>query len=561
MYNLLFKSKCNIFNKLPHGIILVDKHNIIKYINKYIVDLFKSELLNTNIHLLNLSENIFLNVKYTTITINFKTYSLISIHSKNNEIEEHMKTGTLQFNKLTNKIVHSKGIEYIYENTITNIYNYMFLEDKYIFEDYLKSLKDFDMVYRIRLDKIKFLKCICKVSGDYIQCYIQDITIQHQINLNLIIEKNKSERESEIKSSFVANISHEIRTPINGIIGMINILNDTELSLEQKKSVYIIIESSGLLLSIINNVLDFSKIESGKMDIEYIDTDLPLLLNNLKITFSSLITDNIKINLQIDPDIPKIIISDPIKLRQILSNLLNNAIKFTEYGSITCNVILKEEFIVFEIKDTGIGIPEESLNTLFQPFIQLDNSITRNYCGTGLGLSICKSLVELFKGEINIRSSFGIGTLVYFKIPLITKVNTEIPIKIQKRISDNNNSNNKLIVIVEDNITNQIVTKKTLEKLKYTNYVIYNNGKKLIESIDLLENIGLILMDIHMPFMDGYKCTKVLRSNNITCPIIALTANAMSGEKEKCIEIGMNDFILKPLQLDNFKSTIDKWIK
>lgn len=589
-----FNSKCKMFNILLTGIIIIDKNNNIKYINQYIADTFKYtilELLHKNINtfkILNFKDkhnnSIKMNIKYTIITINFKKYTLININDATlNKVcvlykelltksEQFLKTGSIYFNTSINNILYSKGLEYIYENCNIDFYKLCnHPDDIDLLQNNINNCIDnhieFNIIYRINLpiNKLKYINCVgkyCKINNSCIQFFFQDVSIQHNIKLDLIVERNKLERESEIKSSFVANISHEIRTPINGIIGMINILRDTELSIEQNKSLDIIIESSGLLLSIINNVLDFSKIESGKIDIEYIHVNLHTLLNNFKISFNSLISKNTVMRLFISKDVPEFIISDPIKLRQIISNLLNNANKFTEYGSIVFNIKLtrvdNQPFILFEIKDTGIGIPEYYIQNLFQPFIQFDNSITRKYGGTGLGLSICKNLISLFGGTINIQSSLGIGTLVYFTIPLILTEN-KIIIEHKEKIPYIQ-SLDKLIIIVEDNYVNQVVITKTLEKIQYNNYIVYFNGQELIDNINSLQNIGIILMDIHMPIMDGYKCTKKIRSLNINCPIIALTANAMSGEREKCLEIGMNDFILKPLQLDQFRYSIEKWI-
>lgn len=583
-----FSSKCNIFNNFSHGIIIVDKVNTVKFISDSVITIFnlKSKNLYKDIvfHIFNQESNVcYIESKYILfdikkISINFTNYKLINIYDKTEEMkhikykellmksEEFIKTGTIELNINFNDIICSSGVELIYQKNFlqyNDLISSIHYDDVSLFERNIDNCiitkKEFEIIYRIRIiNSIKYIYCIGKYKdNNCIQFTIQDITKQHLFNIDLIESKNRSEKESELKTSFVANISHEIRTPINGIIGMISLLKDTSLSIEQTDSINIIMESSGLLLSIINNVLDFSKIESGKMDIEYIQTDLYSILNNIQLSFSTTLTKKIIINLQIDENLPRLILCDSIKLKQILSNLLSNAIKFTELGSINLSAKLntKLNFIEFQVKDTGIGISEKSISSLFEPFTQLDNSITRSYAGTGLGLSICKSLISLFDGHISIRSYLGMGTTVDFSIPLILP--KFLSIKPSKIVNFE-----KLIIIVEDNKINQIVIKKSLEKLNYTNYLVYNNGEILISNTDktILENTTLILMDIHMPVMDGYKTTKTLREMNINCPIIALTANAMLGEKEKCIDIGMNDFILKPINLDNLNTILNKWM-
>jgi len=434
---------------------------------------------------------------------------------------------------------------------------------------------------------------------------IQDITNDVTIRAELEEAKKAAEYANQMKSAFVANISHEIRTPINGIIGMSTLLKQLHLSTEQLECLNVIIDSSAILLSIINNVLDFSKIDSGLMTVNIIPLDIKNLLHTIVKIFDVQVSKkNITLNIYIKDNVPSIIDSDPIKLTQIFINLINNSVKYTEYGSISVLVSIENNFIKFEIKDTGIGISKTTQQKLFKPFIQGDQSTTKSYSGTGLGLSICKTFIELLHGNIGINSYQGIGTTIFFSLP-INSTNTINPIEntqnnIPNNIKNNTNTHsnttpytnfapntisnftpntisnftpntisnttqdptqdNIIIVIVEDNATNQFVAKKLLSKMGYNHLILYNNGK---QAIDGLKHItpDLIYMDLHMPIVDGYECTKELRKMNITAPIIALTANVLMNESEKSIKSGMDDFLFKPYTYNELKNKTEKWLQ
>jgi signal transduction histidine kinase/CheY-like chemotaxis protein len=493
--------------------------------------------------------------------------------------EELAKTGSWKWNINTGELVWTNGLKQIYDITDVSYEEYMSKNHpddipfiKETIDKCIKEKSNYIFTHRLIVnDNIKYLYA----KGQYVlinnKPHIigvgQDVTEQKLIELDLIDAKNKAENASKMKSDFVANMSHEIRTPINGIIGMANLLKEMELPEEAKECNDIIFHSSGVLLSIINNVLDFSKIEAGKITLEYTNFYIKDLLEQKKLIFGQRIREkNLSLNIYINNNnIPDLIYSDNLKIKQILTNLINNAIKFTEYGSISI-IVTKiksddKEYIQFSVKDTGIGIDECVQKTLFQPFIQGDITTTKVYGGTGLGLSICKSLVDILKGTISMKSTQGIGTTITFTIPLeFKKENDKHHLDIKEEINTNPIKNEKLIIIIEDNRMNQIVTKKTLEKLKFNNYKIYENGEKFLDDVYNLDKIDLILMDLHMPRMDGYTCTRKIRELGYKMPIIASTANAMSGEREKCLNIGMNDFLLKPAQLNEFKNIIYKWL-
>lgn len=431
----------------------------------------------------------------------------------------------------------------------------------------IETKDDFESEHRFEpnVGEVKFMytkgRYIVNNMGNYIMGVGQDITKYKVIEENLMKARDVAESASAMKSAFVANMSHEIRTPINGIIGMTTLLKNTELNSEQKEFVETITASSGLLLSIINNVLDFSKIEAGKIVIEYTEVAIKDIVTTVSALFEHMCTEKgLIFKVYISPDVPKIIRCDYIKIQQILTNLINNAVKFTDFGSIfiVIKLVESQNALRFEIRDTGIGISENNQKTLFKPFEQADKSITRIYGGTGLGLSICRSLVLSMNGDIGILSNADIGTTVWFSIPILYLENNMIAAGNEKDLNENIETKNDLIIIVEDNTVNQYVIRKMLEKIGYTELLIYNNGVEMIVNKDKCSRAKLILMDIHMPKMDGYTCTKQLRECNVECPIIAVTANCMQGEREKCESFGMNDFLLKPIDFQELKKLMKR---
>lgn len=505
------------------------------------------------------------------------------------DAERLSKFGCWKWNVSSNELMWTSGLKEIYEfndDIEVNFKNYMETnhpDDRVFIEEAIKNCLETKLEYEFThrlLTKSGILKYLyargkyITIDGiDYIIGVGQDITSQKQIEIDLINARNFAEKASDMKSSFIANMSHEIRTPINGIVGMATILQTSNLDSEQKECLNIIVDSSGILLSIINNVLDFSKIEAGKVILENIDIDLCKIINNIKDTFKMLlIKKNIELKVYVNENVPNNIIGDPIKLQQILTNLMNNAYKFTEFGSIILIVSIIDKFIKFEVKDTGIGIPRNRLDSLFNPFEQVDSSITRNYGGSGLGLSICKNLVNLMGGDIGILSTENIGTNVWFTLPTNENVNIKEIIKVKDNVNviENmqiDNTTQPLIVIIEDNKVNQIVLKKLIEKIGYTNLLIIDNGLKaynLLKQKQVLPE--LIFMDLHMPQMDGYTCTENLRKEHIltkkgeNVPIVIASANAMSGERERCKIIGINDFLLKPIDINELRSILKKWL-
>jgi len=362
-----------------------------------------------------------------------------------------------------------------------------------------------------------------------------------------------------LKSSFLATMSHEIRTPINGVLGMTDFLLDTDLSEVQKDFAQTIKDSAKSLLSIINDILDFSKIEAGKLLVEKIDFDLMEMVRSFHRTLGPIMQKNNN-QLVIRHNLPTVafVKTDPNRLRQILNNLLSNSAKFTHNGIITIIMELPQQegdMIHFAVKDTGIGMSEETVRNLFQAFSQADASTTRKYGGTGLGLNISKRLVELLGGEIWTDSVEGNGSTFHFTVPYV-KGNP--PAETQKRTSAFKGSGT--ILAVDDNATNLKIATGILKKLGFTTIKAVDGEDAIKVYNENKADVRAIMMDCQMPIMDGYTATRKLREMGVVVPIIAMTASVMQEEKDRCIASGMNDFIGKPMFLETVSDVLQKYL-
>jgi PAS domain S-box-containing protein len=388
----------------------------------------------------------------------------------------------------------------------------------------------------------------------------RDISHGKAAEHELRIARDAADAASKAKSQFLATMSHEIRTPLNGIIGVTKLMLDEPLTPEVRRHADLIDRSAESLLALVNDILDVSKIEAGQMEIERVPFDLHELIQDLASLYRLRATEkSLLFHVRLDPGVPQYVLADPTRVRQVLVNLLGNALKFTNAGWIGLDVRATPEeaaFVLrFTVADTGVGIPLEVQPQLFQRFMQADSSTSRQFGGTGLGLSIVRQLVDLMGGTVDVASTPDKGSRFSVDIPVLA---TQEPTPPSAWVDLSTAAQHARILLAEDNPTNQVVAFGMLRKLGYDDVSIATDGAQA-RDMALAGEYDVILMDCQMPEMDGYEATRQLRAAGCTVPIVAMTANAIKGDRERCLEAGMNDYLSKPIDLRVMRSMLARW--
>jgi two-component system sensor histidine kinase/response regulator len=394
----------------------------------------------------------------------------------------------------------------------------------------------------------------------------EDITVQQKVRQELISAKEQAERSSHFKSEFLSIMSHEIRTPMNAVIGTTNLLLEEDPKPEQLEYLNTLKFSGENLLSIINDILDYNKIEAGKLQLNHAPFNIHLLAQNIRQSFyAKALEKELDINLVISPDIPELLIGDQLRLGQIMINLVNNAVKFTHNGQVTiglekAGLTDTAVTIKFTIADTGIGIAAENLAVIFDPFIQEPHSISHNYGGTGLGLAITKRLIELYESSIQVISDLGKGTRFTFSIRFDTAGQALTPIAENKEaVTLPPNLYGMDILVVDDNKMNLLIASKFLKKWQ-ANVDEAVNGQIAVDMVNV-KAYDMIIMDLQMPVMDGFEATAIIKRAHPHIPIIAFTADAMPETHTQAFAAGMCDYLTKPFVPETLFEKVSKYQK
>lgn len=391
---------------------------------------------------------------------------------------------------------------------------------------------------------------------------------QHQAMAQLIQTREEAEKANNAKSDFLAMMSHELRTPMNGVLGMLQLLETTDMTEEQIEYAALASESTEHLLKVINDILDFSRIERSELELEHIPFNLADLIGACAQSFQhSAVQRGLALNLRIPEDMRDLQVQgDPTRIRQILVNLVGNALKFTERGRVSIEAqwqSLDHELLWFtcSVRDSGIGISSESLELMFNAFQQADSSISRRYGGTGLGLPIARTLAERMGGTLRAQSEEGLGSVFTLEIPLALYKQTLPPLAAPRAANGNGHGEGRHVLLVEDNPVNQTVIEAMLRSLGFT-VSVATDGAQAVRSTEGNE-FEVILMDCRLPIIDGYEATRQIRQlpGRGEVPIIALTANALQGDRETCLSAGMNDYLAKPFKRNDLQQILQRWVQ
>jgi len=385
--------------------------------------------------------------------------------------------------------------------------------------------------------------------------FLQSLILSHRVYFTLKKARFEAEQGLKAKSEFLSTMSHEIRTPLNAVIGMSHLLLKNDPREDQLEQLDVMLFSANNLLNIVNDILDFNKIEAGKISFEHIEMDMVGIAKNIVAALKiSALEKNIDLRLKIDDSLKNRVFGDPTRLSQVITNLVHNAIKFTIAGYVQLDITVQEQnethiSLLIKIKDTGIGITKEKQKIIFERFTQADSSTSRAFGGSGLGLAISKRILELQGSSLLVSSEEGKGAEFYFVHTFEKSVNATDQSQVDLSSNEHTMLTDFTILLVEDNPINVLVAKKHLEKWG-ANIDIASNGIEALEMLDTNKH-KLVLMDLHMPLMDGYEASRKMRANGVKLPIIAFTANLPDDIQMLIKNAGMNDFIVKPFLPDD----------